>query len=187
MFNIGAMTDLASQRLALRPWRAGDAPALSAAITDSLDHLRQWMPWIAHEPHTLGERTSMIARWEEERRAGGDMVLGMFLGPAVVGGCGLHRRLGPAGLEIGYWVHPAHVRKGLASCAATMLTSLAFSFPEIEVVEIHCDRSNHASQGVPRKLGFSLAGERTKAAQAPGETGVDQVWRMTRDGWLADA
>jgi ribosomal-protein-serine acetyltransferase len=143
------------------------------------------MSWIATEPRSLAERESMIAQWEEQRRREGDMVFGMFIGAAVVGGCGLHRRLGADGLEIGYWVHAAHVRKGYAARATTTLTSVAFSFPEIELVEIHCDRSNCASQGVPRKLGFILIGEQTKPIQAPGETGLQDVWRLTRSEWMA--
>ncbi len=115
------------------------------------------------------------------------MVFGMFLGVVVVGGCGLHRRLGPDGLEIGYWVHTAHVRRRYATSAAAMLTSVAFSFPEIQRVEIHCDRANHASQGVPRGLGFSLVGQRPKSVQAPNETGLQDVWRVTRSDWVRDA
>ena len=115
------------------------------------------------------------------------MVFGMFIGDVVVGGCGLHRRLGADGLEIGYWVHAAHVRRGYAARATEMLTSVAFSFPEIDLVEIHCDRSNSASQGVPRKLGFILIGQQTKPIQAPSETGLDDVWRLTRSEWMPDA
>lgn len=182
-----SMIELAAQRLAIRPWQVNDAPALSVAIIESIDHLRPWMPWIATEPRSLAERQSMIARWEKERRAGGDMVFGMFIGAVVVGGCGLHRRLGLNGLEIGYWVHAAHVRRGYAARVAAMLTSVAFSFPEIELVEIHCDRANHASQGVPRRLGFTLVGQQTKPVQAPNETGLQDVWRVTRSDWMRDA
>jgi ribosomal-protein-serine acetyltransferase len=181
-----SMFESPALRLAIRPWKASDAPALSVAIADSAEHLRPWMSWIATEPLSLAERQSMIARWEMERRAGGDMVFGMFIGAVVVGGCGL-RRLGPDRLEIGYWVHAAHVRRGYAARVAAMLTSVAFSFPEIELVEIHCDRANHASQGVPRRLGFTLVGQQTKPVQAPNETGLDDVWRVTRSDWMRDA
>src|SRR4029077_10210498 len=171
---------------AIRPWMASDALALGVAIAESVDHLRPWMSWIGMEPRSLAERQSMIARWETERRSGGDMMLGMFIGRVVVGGCGLHRRLGPEGLEIGYWVHAAHVRRGYAARAATMLTSVAFSFPEIDVVEIHCDRANQASRGVPRRLGFNLVGQQAKPVQAPHETGLQEIWRITRREWVPD-
>lgn len=41
----------------------------------------------------------------------------MVVGDEVVGGCGLHRRVGPGGLEIGYWVHAAWTRRGIAAAA----------------------------------------------------------------------
>jgi RimJ/RimL family protein N-acetyltransferase len=182
---MASMTESAMQTLAIRPWRAGDADALSVAIAESVEHLRPWMSWIAMEPRSLADRQSMIVRWTKERRTGGDMVFGMFIGTVVVGGCGLHRRLGLDGLEIGYWVHAEHARKGHATRAVAMLVALAFSFPEVELVEIHCDQANHASQGVPRKLGFTLVGQQTKSIQAPNETGVQDVWRTTRSDWLS--
>jgi ribosomal-protein-serine acetyltransferase len=180
------MTESAARRLAIRPWQLGDAAALNVAIGESLEHLRPWMPWIVMEPRSVADRESLIARWENERRAGGDIVFGLFLGTVVVGGCGLHRRLGPSGLEIGYWVHAAHLRRGYAASASATLTSVAFSFPEIELVEIHCDRANHASQGVPRKLGFTLIGQQPQPVQAPKETGMQEVWRTLRSDWLSD-
>jgi hypothetical protein len=45
-----SMIELAAQRLAIRPWQVNDAPALSVAIIESIDHLRPWMSWIASEP-----------------------------------------------------------------------------------------------------------------------------------------
>src|ERR1035437_3791795 len=116
-----SMIDSIVRRLAIRPWRGSDAPALSVAIAESVEHLRPWMSWIATAPRSLAARESMIARWEEERRAGGEMVFGMFIGAAVVGGCGLHRRLGTDGLEVGYCVPAAHVRSGAAARAPAML------------------------------------------------------------------
>jgi hypothetical protein len=101
------------RHLAIRPWRTSDAPALSAAIAESVEHLRPWMSWIATEPRSLAERESMIAWWEEERRAGGDMVFGMFTGAAVVGGCGLHRRLGTMDSRLAIGFMPRTCAEGM--------------------------------------------------------------------------
>lgn len=174
--------------LVLRPWRNEDAVALNVAVTRSLDHLRPWMPWIAAEPLPVDARRALIARWEDEREKGGDIVFGMFCGADVVGSCGLHhRQSGPAVREIGYWVHVDHVRKGYATRAAAALTSLAFARPVTEAVEIRHDRANVASEGVPRKLGYAPAGEQPCDVRAPAETGVQRVWRVTRAGWLQRA
>lgn len=67
------MTESAVQTLAIRPWRAGDADALSVAIAESVEHLRPWMSWIGMEPRSLADRQSMIARWAKERRTGSDI------------------------------------------------------------------------------------------------------------------
>ena len=169
--------------LMLRPWRVEDAAVLNIAITQCLDHLRPWMPWIAAEPLPVDERRALITKWQTEREAGGDIVFGMFVGDDIVGGCGLHRRIGPNALEIGYWVHVNHVRKGYATTASAALTSLAFTFPEVDAVEIHHDQANTASEGVPRKLGYAYVGEQARDVQAPSETGIQRVWRMRRADW----
>ena len=170
--------------LVLRRWRPADAEALTRAIDESREHLRPWMPWATSA--TLAERRATLEAWKWEWDRGGDLVYGLFLDGAVAGGCGLHRRIGPDGLEIGYWVHAAHSRRGYATRAAAALTSAAFGLPEIRVVEIHHDRANTASEGIPRKLGFTLVGEyRKQAPPAPAESGVFKIWRMRREDWPA--
>ena len=174
---------LHSPRLTLRRWVHADAPALSAAILESADHLRPWMPWIASEPVRLDDRVALIDRWNADWEQGGDLVVGIFMNGTVVGGSGLHRRRGPGVLEIGYWVHVDHVRKGIASEVSEVLTAVAFTVADIERVEIHHDKANEASAGVPRRIGFTLADEAPNAVLAPGETGTDCRWIITRDEW----
>ena len=169
----------------LRRWRQADAEPFWAAIEESRDHLRPFMPWA--DAQTLDGVRVTLGRFEREWDQGGDMVLGMFAGMTVVGACGLHRRLGPDGLEIGYWVHAAHTRRGYASRAARALTTAAFALPWVRRVEIKHDRANVASEGVPRKLGFNLVGVERREPRAPAETGDFRVWRMTRDHWSAPA
>ncbi|MGO8685751.1 MAG: GNAT family N-acetyltransferase [Candidatus Dormibacteria bacterium] len=167
--------------LILRRWRPADAEAQARAIAESLDHLRPWLPWAAAT--TVEERRATLALWEQAWDTGGDLVYGLFLGPLVVGGCGLHRRIGPDGLEIGYWVHAAHTRRGHATAAASALTTTAFALAGVTVVEIHHDRANVASEAVPRRLGFALVGECAREPVAPAETGIFRIWRMTRERW----
>jgi RimJ/RimL family protein N-acetyltransferase len=168
--------------LVLHRWRPADAEALTLAIAESIEHLRPWMPWATGA--NLEEQRATLARWDEEWDGGGDLTYGLFLDSVVVGALGLHRRIGPGGLEIGYWVHAAHTRRGHASAAAAALTTAAFTRPGIEVVEIHHDRANLASEGVPRKLGYSLVGERPgRGAPPPADSGTFLIWRMPRDRW----
>jgi RimJ/RimL family protein N-acetyltransferase len=166
---------MARVELVVRRWTEDDAPALSRAIAESLEHLRPWMHWIALEPLSLDGRRA----WLRERSEG-DENYGLWLGDRVVGGCGLHRRLGPDALEIGYWVHPAFTRRGLATAAVRRLCEIAFARPGIDHVEIHHDRANAASGRVAAAAGFARAGERPREPDAPAQEGVEVIWRLER-------
>jgi ribosomal-protein-serine acetyltransferase len=169
--------------LTLRRWARDDAAQLGGAVADSVEHLRPWMSWIAHEPLSVTERRALIDSWDQEWLPGGDVMMGVFVDGAVAGGCGLHRRIGPGGLEIGYWTARRFLRQGIATTAAGLLIDAAFSDPAITRVEIHHDQANRASAGVPRKLGLRLAGEGVDEIQAPGESGISCEWQITRQQW----
>jgi ribosomal-protein-serine acetyltransferase len=171
--------------LELRHWRVEDAEAQGRAIAESLDHLRPWMPWAAFEPKPLEARVEMLREWEAERLAGTNEYFAVWLDGAVAGSAGLHRRIGEGGVEIGYWIHPAYLRRGHATEVARRLCDRAFADPGIERVEIHHDRANVASGGVPPKLGFELVGDEQRTPEAPAEEGVERVWRLSRQAWTA--
>jgi ribosomal-protein-serine acetyltransferase len=143
--------------LVVRCWVREDAAQLGEAVADSVEHLRPWMAWVAREPLSVTERQAVLDGWHQEWLAGGDAVMGVFVDGAVAGLCGLYRRIGPGGLEIGYWTARRFLRQGNATTAAGLLMDAAFSDPAITRVEIHHDQANQASVGVPRKLGMRLA------------------------------
>jgi RimJ/RimL family protein N-acetyltransferase len=170
---------VASGRFALRRYVAADAEALNRAVADSVDHLLPWMPWAAHEPLTVAARRELFATWDREWRAGESAVYGMFVGDEVIGGTGLHRRRGgrPDVIEIGYWVHVDHIRRGVATDAAAALTDAAFELAGTTAVEIMHLPDNVASRGVPNRLGYSYLGEEFVREQ------TFSVWRVTRPDW----
>ena len=173
--------------LVLRRWTVDDAEVVGELVAANLEHLRPFMPWIEHEPLSLAQRRELQGGWDDAWAAGGDVILGIFEDGVAVGGTGLHRRLGPGALEIGYWVGAPHLGRGIARRASEALTSAAFTLPDIERVEIHHDLTNVHSRRGPEQLGFELVGtaKLPRTPLAPADTGVDLVWRMTRDEWLA--
>ena len=159
-----------ADQLVVHPWRPEDVPRLHDAVIESLDHLRPWMPWVAKEPLTLPQRADLVSGWEPLADAG-DRMCGMFVGDEVVGGCGLHQRIGPEGEEIGYWVRVGRVGRGYATAAARTLTDMAFADRAVTHTEIHHDVANLASGRVPAKLGYVHVHDVDCPITAPGETG----------------
>lgn len=170
-------------RLVLRRWNHRDVEVLDALVTLNIEHLRPWMPWIADEPLSIDARLRRIGTWSSQWRQGGDVLFGMFLNGEAVGSTGLHRRRGPHGLEIGYWVDRDHLGQGFATEAASLLTSTALAVPDISFVEIRHDKANELSPMVPQRLGYQFIGEAPDRALAPGDSGIECTWRMTSDAF----
>jgi RimJ/RimL family protein N-acetyltransferase len=171
---------LTSGPVTLRRWRAADADAVYQVVMQSLEHLLPWMPWANGYSHDDAVRFTVQS--EQDWESGVAYQYAITTDDAVIGSCGLMRRIGPGGLEIGYWLHPAYTGRGLATTAVAALVGQAFALPDIDRVEIAHDQANTASGGIPRRLGFTEIQRRTRAqaALAPGEVGIEVVWRLTR-------
>jgi len=177
-----------SGRLVIRPWVAADAAALGAAVTASVDHLRPWMPWVRDEPLSEAARRELIEKWRGEWEAGESSVFGiLFPDGTVVGGCGLHRRRAgrPEVVEIGYWVHVDHTRRGIATEAAAALTDAAFTLRSTSEVEIHHQPANVASGAVPARLGYRHIGDEQAVTPFDEVERTMRVWAVDRASWQA--
>lgn len=164
----------------LRPWTVDDAERLAAALAASEVHLRPWTPWVIDGKVPGLSLEERLARHAEAFAAGVEWVYGI-LSPdgAVLGGCGLYPRVGPGGVEVGYWLAAGATGRGLATRAAAAMTEVAFGAPAIDRVEIHCERRNAASARVPRRLGYTLA------STIESREGM-MLWRLHRAEWLRD-
>lgn len=165
----GIPNRIETERLVLRCWTPADAEKLRAAIDPSLDHLRRFMPWAMNEPRSMEETRALLLGFQERFEAGEDFTFGIFTidESEVVGGTGLHRRIGQGGLEIGYWIRVDRTRQGLATEAARALTEVGLNAPGIERIQIHCDPENVASRRVPETLGYVLVETRRGDKQTP--------------------
>lgn len=167
------------EEITLRAWAAEDVDVMGRAVDESVEHLQPWMAWAAAEPLSREDRVRLIVEFERQWEAEESFVYGIFVGDTAVGGTGLHPRIGADGLEIGYWVHPHWIGRGIATRATRALTVTAFALPGIERVEIHHDKANLASRRIPEKLGFTLVAEVVDPPEAPAETGIECQWRLT--------
>jgi len=161
----------------LRRLTPDDADAVATAATESLEHLAPWMPWATPEGTSLAAQRDRLLGPDASWTSTSGYEYGIFLPDgALVGGCGLHRRIGPSALEIGYWVHVAHTGAGIATTCAGALTAVGFALRGIERMEIHCDEANAASAAIPRKLGYRLDRVEERKPEAPGESGRLMIW-----------
>jgi len=162
----------------LRRYRAEDVDVLFQAVIESLDHLRPWLPWAADYSREAAEE--FLARSVADWDSGTAYNYAIMADGVLAGGIGLMARIGPGGLEIGYWVRREYARRGLATAASAALVEQAFRLPGVNRVEIVHDELNVASAGVPRKLGFTEAERRQLDLRPPEGTGVGVVWRLTK-------
>ena len=171
-----------AEDLYLRRHRVEDAAGVASAVTESLAELQKWMPWagtsavdVEAERRRLQE---VVPRWEEDVEY---VYLVLVPGQDRVLGCiGLHRRVGPTALEIGYWLRTDETGRGTMTKAVRALTTVALALPGIDRVEIHCDEANYRSAAVARRLGFALARAEEAEVKAPGEVGRRQIWVLDR-------
>jgi RimJ/RimL family protein N-acetyltransferase len=143
-----------TERLELRCWDPREAPQLKAAIDASLEHLREFMPWAYDEPSPVAEMADRLRGFRAGFDRDEEYPYALWHAGEVAGGAGLHRRVGPGALEIGYWVRSERTRRGFGTELASALTRAAFDACGVERVEIHVNPRNTASLGIPRKLGF---------------------------------
>lgn len=164
----------------MRRWREQDAPALHQVVQESIEHLRPWMAWVS-DGYPPEAATAFIAS------TAGDWVKGTAFNYAIVvsgrlaGAASLMARVGPGGLELGYWLHPDQVGRGVATRAASLLVAEAFR-AGAQRVEIVTDVANTRSAAIPKRLGFTVVDRRPpQEPVTSGEDGLDVVWRLTPD------
>ena len=171
---------LSHDQVSLRRWCLDDAAALLAAVIESQEHLRAWMPWAGG--YDENRAAEFLRECDVQWASGNAFAYAIVVGDQIVGSAGLHKRVADGGLEIGYWVHGDWTGRGIATDATAALTDAALALPGIDRVEIYHDAANVASGRIPAKLGYARLGERPTRdlwPAAPGETGTDVVWQAT--------
>lgn len=172
---------LVGKRIVVRPFDEADADELFAAIQQSKEHVRPWLPW--YDKHQTVEDTL-----EFIRRTRADIMLRESFGLGVferetgrfLGGAGLHvHSWSIPSFEIGYWVRVSEEGKGYVSEAARLLTTLAFEQLGAQRVVIRCDTRNIRSRAVPERLGYQLEGTfRNDMRDTAGELRDTAVYSM---------
>ena len=147
--------------LVIRPLREEDAPLLNRAVQESLNNLLPFMDWAHGELNEKNQLNRII--YSKERYLSGieyDFAVFDAAGNFLVS-ASWHpsRTRNKKCLEIGYWTHVNHCKKGLATLVTKILTVVAFEFMGCDRVEIGCNKANNKSRKVIEKCGFIFEGE----------------------------
>lgn len=147
-----------SERLIMRPPRPGDGAAMHAAVMESLDDLRPWMPWAQHPADAKGYE-AICRRKYAEWILREDLMLTLWRkrDGAYVGGSGLHRiDWSVPCVEIGYWLRTRMTGQGYMTEAVQAITGFAFAHLHAQRIEIHVDAKNTRSIAVAERAGYTL-------------------------------
>jgi RimJ/RimL family protein N-acetyltransferase len=159
-----------TERLWIRSPLPGDGAEVYAAVVESLEELKPWMPWARQELTVEVEEENMRrARAAFLERS--DLMLLLFLKGTgtLVGGSGLHRiNWEVPKFEIGYWLRTRFAGQGCMTEAVGGIMAFAFDRLGARRVEIRCDSLNRRSARVAERAGFCLEGELRNAEVGPG-------------------
>ena len=130
------------------------------------------MPWAHEAPVPVEQTVELLRTFRGRFDLGQDFVYGIFSSDEseVVGGTGLHPRIGNGALEIGYWIRASRAGRGFATEVAAALTRVALAIDGLERVEVRVDPANEASLAIPRKLGFVEEGTLRRRLHGPDGT-----------------
>lgn len=149
-----------TERLTIRAPHPGDGVVFNAAVLDSLEACKPWMPWAQKAP-TVDESEELMRNAHAKFVRREDLMLLVFLrqSGAMVASSGLHscHWLTPR-FEIGYWVRTPFAGKGYVTEAAAGITEFARSHLGAKRVEIRAAEKNTRSWRIPEKLGFTYEG-----------------------------
>ncbi|MFC9757299.1 GNAT family N-acetyltransferase [Streptomyces sp. NPDC056921] len=165
---------------ALRRWCGqSDFDLAFKLVEESLDHLRPWMPWVAH--HSEEKTRDFLAESDAKWDSGDAYNFAITRNGGLIGMCSVYRGAEPEGWYMGYWLHPAVTGQGIATRATTAMVAQVFALPDVAYLEIAHDLANTSSGAIPRRLGFTeVRREQVTPPAAPSDSGIDVIWRLER-------
>ncbi|MCG8454830.1 MAG: GNAT family N-acetyltransferase [Holophagales bacterium] len=168
-------------RLFLQALGPEDAEQLAAVIPPNKAHLSASMPWVHQEPMALPARLTLLKGMRANFDLGQDFTYGIFdrRSASYIGGTGLHPRIGPLALEMGYWIAKPFEGRGFVTESVTALVHVAFELMEARRLEVRCNPVNRRSRAIPERMGFHLDGVlREGGIGGDGELEDRMVWSL---------
>lgn len=155
---------IVTERLVIAAPRIGLGQAINAAICESLEQLKPWMPWAQVAP-TVEESEAVMRNQHAKFVLRSDLVYQIYAKTPdgqpgrLLGGTGLHRlNWSVRRFEIGYWIRTSAQGQGYVAETVRALTQMAFTELRARRVEIRMDDQNLRSRAVAERCGFEFEG-----------------------------
>lgn len=149
-----------SARLTIRAPRVRDAAEVNAAVRESIEELRPWMPW-AKSIMTVDQNRINLRKSRLKYLAGKDFRFNIFLKDTdtFIIGSGLHRiDWAVPKVELWYWIRTPFSGQGYVTEAVNAMTEFAIEHFGAKRIEIRMDGRNERSWRVAERCGFELEG-----------------------------
>lgn len=149
-----------TERLFIRMPLPGDGEVVHEAMLESMEELKEWMPWAQSCP-SKEESEANVRKAHSQFLERTDLRFHLFEKDTkrFIGSSGLHRIDWSARkFEIGYWCRSELTGKGYITESVRGISVFAFQILNANRIEINCDERNTRSRKVAERLGFQLEG-----------------------------
>lgn len=167
-----------------------DLPELCSLLEANVEHLSRWMPWAVPGVADLEGQRERLRDLELQFEAGSDFsyLVKERESGAILGSLGAHARLGPAAIELGYWLGKEAEGRGFMSEAVAAMTRCLLGYEEIARVVIRADPENVRSWRVPQRVGYTREGVLRNVRFENGAWRDSESWSMVagespRESW----
>ncbi|MBM7774747.1 aminoglycoside 6'-N-acetyltransferase [Actinokineospora baliensis] len=166
---------LIAERLVLRPFEPGDAPALAAYRSDP--EVARYQAW--ESPLSVGRAAEVVARFGADAPGGvGWFQYAISLEGALIGDLGVNLHENRMQAEIGFTIAAAAQGRGYGTEAVARVLRHLFDDLGLHRVSAECDPRNEASARLLERVGFQREGLRRANTWLRGEWTDDLLFGL---------
>ncbi|MEU5159809.1 GNAT family protein [Streptomyces sp. NPDC020875] len=171
------------ERAELRPLEPWQSEEFYAHVERGREFIGRYIGFADAAADPAGART-LLQRYADRQAAGGGRIYGIWLDGTLVGGVlfvSLDDKAGTC--EVGCWLEPAAVGRGLVTQSVRILIDWAVDARGVHRVEWVAASANTASVNVARRLGLRRDGVLRESFPHRGERYDMEVWSVLAPEW----
>ena len=146
------------ENISLKHIELADAPAIFNTINSQREYLGKWLPFvkITRKVEDTEKFIRSVINTPQDQFEYTFIIQYKNNFAGVTGFRGTDRQ--NKRTEIGYWLSEPLQNNGIVTKSVQKLCEFAFNELKVHRIQIRCAVDNHASKGIPRRLGFKTEG-----------------------------